>query len=483
MKKVIFYLLLIAVSSLQAQENEAKKVTKKEKRNISFEYRFPEDLKQTPDSEKRLNLWYRDAKFGAFIHFGVYSTLEGDYKGRGSQHRYSEWIQFSGKIPAKEYHEVASRFNPSEFDAEAWVKVFKNTGMRYVVITSKHHDGFALFKSLVSSYNIVDATPFKRDIIKELSEACHRNGLKFGVYYSQAQDWDEPNAPMLVNRKSIRDIHPDLPEDFEPDMDKYIQTKSLPQVEELVKNYELDLIWFDTPMEMTFERAKLFSGMVRKYRPNCLINSRIIHNGKSKIEAENLPLFDYVSIGDKEVPSKKLTLYVESPDCVSSSFGYKTHGKVFYHDEKEMIERMVHTVCTGGNYLLNNGPMGNGKLDPEAIRLYGEIGKWMKLNSESIHHTRPNPFDYRPEWGDISMSKDGKVLYLHVLHKPESGKILLADLPVKVISATYLANNKKVNFKQKNNQIEFTISNKTIDTLDKVIKVTLKEVFSVKDSK
>ena len=477
MKNSLIYFLIFMSVFAHAQEGQKGNKPEKKKRDISFEYRFPEDLKQTPDSERRLDQWFRDAKFGAFIHFGVYSTLEGEYKGRGSDFRYSEWIQVSAKIPANEYHGIAAQFNPVDFDAEAWVKVFKDAGMRYVVITSKHHDGFALFKSEVSNYNIVDYTPFKRDIIKELSEACHKNGLKFGVYYSQAQDWDEPNAPFLNKKASAFDLHPELPEDFEPDMDSYIMGKSLPQVEELVKNYEIDLLWFDTPVGMTYERAKLFSDMVRKYRPNCVINSRIIHNGKSRIEAKNLPLFDYVSIGDKEVPTKKLPLYVESPDCVSSSFGYKTHGKVYYHDVKELIHRMVSTVCVGGNYLLNNGPMGNGRLDPEAVRLYGEIGQWMKLNSESILDTRPNPFPYKPEWGGISMNKDGSILYLHVLNMPESGTISLKGLPVTVTSAKYLSNDSLVNFVQDGDHVRFTELQHTIDPIDVVVKVVLKTLW------
>ena len=478
MRKIVLLLLMFSICFLGAQEKQIKSTVikkSKKKKDPNFEYRFSSDLKQTPDSEKRLNMWFHDAKFGAFIHFGVYSALEGEYKGRGSQHRYSEWVQFSAKMSAEEYHEVASKFNPSEFDAHAWVKVFKDAGMRYVVITSKHHDGFALFKSMASSYNIVDATPFKRDIIKELSEACHEQGLKFGVYYSQAQDWDEPDAPLFNKKSSIRDFHPNLPEDFKPDMDKYIKNKSLPQVKELVKNYEIDLLWFDTPVGMNYERAKLFSDVVRKYRPNCVINSRVIHNGKDKIQAKNLPLFDYVSIGDKEVPTKKLPLYVESPDCVSSSFGYKTKGNIFYHDEKEMIERLVHTVCTGGNYLLNNGPMGNGKLDPEAVRLYGKIGKWMKKNSESIHDTKPNPFNYRPEWGDVSISKDGTILYLHILHVPESDEIYLTNFSNKILSAKYLVDNKTIKFKQKGGDVSFKLLKKSEETLDLVVKVVLKK--------
>ena len=435
---------IIAVATLAAQEpakpatqesakQEPKHVAREARPEHAFEYRFDDDLKQTDDSKARQAQWFRDAKFGAFIHFGVYSSLEGEYEGRGSQHRYSEWIQISAKMTAAEYHAVAAKFNPIEFDADEWVKVFKDSGVRYVVITSKHHDGFALFKSMVSKYNIVDYTPFKRDIIKELSEACHKNGLKFGVYYSQAQDWDEPDAPFIAPRfdKRYKLIHPDLPDDFEPDMDRYITKKGLPQVEELVKNYDLDLIWFDTPRDMNMERVKLYSEMVRKYRPDCLINSRIIHSGKGKIEAQYLPYYDYVSIGDKEVPTRKLPLYFESPDSVSSSFGYKTKGDCYYHTGEEMLHRFVHTVCAGGNALINNGPMGNGKLDPEAVRLYGVIGDWLKVNGESIYATVRNPLPTRPEWGDLSASKDGKTLYVHILKWPEAGTI-----SVKGISAT-----------------------------------------------
>ena len=230
-------ILLCALVSSEAAETAKKKPVRKKRpaRNVSFEHRFSDDLKQTADSEARLDKWYKDAKFGAFIHFGAYSALEGEYKGRGSQHRYSEWIQVSAKMTADEYHQEAAKFNPVEFDADEWAKVFKDSGIRYVVITSKHHDGFALFDSMVSDYNIVDYTPFKRDIIKELSEACHRNGLKFGVYYSQTQDWDEPDAPFIAPRlEGLRKvIHPELPADFEPDIDRYIAKKGLPQVEEL----------------------------------------------------------------------------------------------------------------------------------------------------------------------------------------------------------------------------------------------------------
>ncbi|MDB2687163.1 alpha-L-fucosidase [Mariniblastus sp.] len=478
---IAFVLAVLAWVPLQAQEpatkphKPAKKAAKAPDPKHDFGYRFDENLKQTPDSIARLEKWFYDAKFGVFIHFGVYSSLEGEYKGRGSQHRYSEWIQVSGKIPADEYHEVAAKFNPADFDADAWAKVFKDSGARYVVITSKHHDGFALFDSMVSDYNIVDYTDFKRDIIKELSEACHKVGLKFGVYYSQAQDWDEPDAPFIKPRfNPVRSkLHPELADDFEPDMDRYIAKKSLPQVEELVKNYELDMIWFDTPSGMNMDRVKLFSEMVRKHRPDCLINSRIIHSGKGKIEAQYLPYYDYVSIGDKEVPTQKLPLYVESPDSVSSSFGYKTKGDHYYHTEKELIHRMVNTVCAGGNYLLNVGPRGDGSLDPQAIKLYEAIGKWNKVNGESIFATRRNPLPETPEWGNCSVSKDGKTLYLHVLEWPESGEIFANRVSGTATAAAFLENGEALSFIQKDTTLKFELPKKPLNAFDTVIKVTL----------
>jgi alpha-L-fucosidase len=467
-------LLMTSVASTFAQDSQ-EQPRRRARPDTSFEYRFSDNLKQTPDSEARLDAWYRDAKFGAFIHFGAYSPLAGQYQGRGTDHRYSEWIQIAAKIPADEYHRVAARFNPSEFDAEQWVRVFKDAGIQYVVITSKHHDGFALFKSTVSPYNVVDATDFKRDIILELSEACHRSGLKFGVYYSQAQDWDEPDAPYLNKKAAVRDIHPDLPLDFTPDMDRYITKKSLPQVEELVKNYDLDLIWFDTPVGMTYERAEQFRDIVRRYRPDCLINSRIIYRGKDKIEQKNMPLFDYVSIGDKEVPTKKLPVYFESPDSVSSSYAYKKHGDCYYHTAKELIDRFVFTVCSGGNYLLNNGPMGDGRLDPEAVRLYRVIGNWMKTHGESLLNTRANPFPSRPEWGDVSVNKAGDVLYLHILQWPQTGSIGLNNLSVTATRATYLANGREANMTQDGPTLKITLPPEPLNEYDTVIKIVLAE--------
>jgi alpha-L-fucosidase len=454
-----------------ANENPGT-AAKPSKQKVASEDRGVE-IKQSPETLARLDSWFTDAKFGVFIHFGVYSALEGEYKGRGTNHNYSEWIMHTAEIPAKEYHEIAAGFNPTGFNAEEWVKTFKNCGARYVVITAKHHDGFVLYNSEVSAYNIVDHTPFKRDIVKELEEATHRHGLKFGVYYSHAQDWDEPDAPYLNNKTRLEQLHPELQADFKPDMDRYIMKKSLPQVEELVKNYKIDLIWFDTPSGINLKRAHLFYDVVRKFRPDCIINSRIMYGGKLKDTPEYLALFDYSSLRDKEVPKTKLPIYFESPDSVSSSFGYKTKGKYYYHSPKEMLHRFVQIVCSGGNHLINNGPMGNGKLDPEAVRIYGVMGEWLKVNGESIYGTVRNPLGEKPEWGNLSASKDGKTVYLHILEWPKSATITVKGLGAKATAAVYLANGEKASFSQDGDSLTVTLPAKPVNEYDTVVKLTL----------
>ena len=473
MKSLILPLLTTAALSLPLLATEKPEIQAPHLAEEPSSQVADKGAKPSPETLARLNSWFTDAKFGIFIHFGIYSALEGEYKGRGTNHAYSEWIQHAAEIPAKEYYEIAAGFNPSKFNADEWVKTFKNCGARYVVITAKHHDGFALYDSAVSKFNIVDHTPFKRDIVKELEEATHRQGLKFGVYYSHAQDWDEPDAPFLNNKNKTKQLHPDLPADFKPDMDRYIMKKALPQVEELVKNYKVDLIWFDTPTGINSARAQLFYDTVRKYRPDCIINSRIMYGGKKRDSSEYLALFDYSSLGDKQVPKEKLPVYFESPDSVSSSFGYKTKGKHKYHSPKEMIHRFVQIVCTGGNHLINNGPMGNGQLDPEAVRIYNVLGEWLKVNGEAIYGTVRNPLDEKPEWGNISASKDGKTLYLHILEWPTSGTITVNGLANKAKAAVYLANGEKADFSYADATLKVSLPKEPLNEYNTVVKVSL----------
>ena len=487
MKNLLTIALALFVSTLghaAENKNETAKpaVPKKKKYDLS-------KLRHTPESEARLNKWFRDAKFGAFIHFGAYSPLAGKYKDKIGGN-YAEWIQVNAATPTEEYRtEVAARFNPQEFDAEEWVRMFKENGMRYVVITSKHHDGFALYDSACSDYDVIDASPFQRDIVKELSESCHKHGLKFGVYYSHAQDWSDPDSTTFFNKERLKALHPDLPANRQPDVDAYIDRKALPQIKELMSNYDIDLVWFDTPWDLTQEQAKRFHDAVRELNSDCVINSRVVLGSaalkgfgpNTQLTPEMFEVFDYVSLGDKQVPSEKLPFTTESPDSVSTSYGYKAHGDHTYHSLQELIQRMVHTVCGGGNYLLNCGPMGNGKIDPKAVELYAGMGAWIRDNSASIFDTIPNPLPgRRPSWGDASISKDGKTLYLHVMKWPKDGQLAVEGVTPKVASVAYLsqkASDRKVDFSQKASSLHLTITGQPVDPDDSVIKVALEEPF------
>ena len=486
MRKILAPLLLPLLCGLAFAEAVPSPDNPEQAHADSFKKRFAADLRHPAESEARLNKWFRNDKFGVFIHFGAYSTLAGQYKGNSDGPPYAEWAMMTYRIPFKEYREeVVSQFNPQEFDADEWARIFKESGMKYVVITSKHHDGFALFKSGVTDYNVVDGSPFQRDIIKELEQACHRHGLKFGVYYSQAFDWSEPGAP-FPSPEAIRKIHPELPADYEANdktMDEYLAKKAYPQVEELMKNYQIDLIWFDTPASMKPEQGRRFLEIVRKNNPDCLTNSRLLYWPKEEWKPEQLEFFDYVSLEDKEVPPHKLSLTTESPDSVSTSYGYKAHGAVRYHTLQEIIHRLVHTVCGGGNYLLNFGPMGNGKVDPKALELFQGVGAWIKDNGASIYGTQANPLPDRPAWGDANLSKDGKTLYLHVMKWPKDGKLTVEGIPRKATSASFLspqAADTKIVCAQKGKKLHLTLPGTAIDPNDTVVKVSLAAPFHPK---
>src|SRR5262249_15308562 len=234
-----------------------------------------------PVKEKRLE-WFREAKDGMVIHWGLYAIPAGEWKGQRCL-GLGEWLMNRCKVPVKEYEQLATQFNPVKYDPDAWVQLAQDAGMKYIVITSKHHDGFALFKSKASPYNVVDGTPFKRDILKELSDACARGGVRLGFYYSQSQDWHEPNG--AGNEW-------DFGADDKKDYDQYLRGKAEPQVRELLTGYgKVALVWFDTPRMMTGDRPHRFTRIVRESQPDTLIDGRLGAEG------------DYISTGDNVIPS------------------------------------------------------------------------------------------------------------------------------------------------------------------------------------
>ena len=324
-----------------------------------------------PDPQKEARLeWFREAKYGLFIHWGLYAIPAGEWKGARVP-GIGEWIMNRAKIPVREYEALASQFNPVKFDADAWVQLAQDAGMKYIVITSKHHDGFALFGSKVSRYNVVDATPFKRDILKELAAACAKRKMRLGFYYSQAQDWHEPNGA---------GNNWDFPPNDKKDFDQYLRDKAEPQVRELLTGYgPVALIWFDTPQLMTAERSQRFTDLVRSLQPNTLIDGRLGAAG------------DYVSTGDNIIPGEKRTEAWETPATINHTWGYRKDD-VDWKRPGEIIFKLVDIVSKGGNYLLNVGPMADGVIPPASQDVLRAAGRWLKVNGEAVYGARPTPF-------------------------------------------------------------------------------------------
>ena len=314
--------------------------------------------------------WFKDAKYGMFIHWGLYSLPAGEWKGQRSL-GLGEWIMFRMPIPVKEYEQLASQFNPVKFNADEWVKLAKDAGFKYMVITSKHHDGFAMFRSTASRYNIVDATPFKRDVLKELADACARQNMPLGFYYSQSQDWHEPNGA-----GNTWDFGPDEQKDY----DQYLRGKAEPQVKELLTNYgKVALIWFDTPRMMTGDRAQRFADIVRGLQPQTLIDGRLGTEG------------DYASTGDNVIPLHIDADAWEVPATINHTWGYRKDD-TDWKSAGEIVFKLVDITSKGGNYLLNVGPMSDGVIPPPSQDVLRTAGRWLQTNGDAIYGAGGTPF-------------------------------------------------------------------------------------------
>jgi alpha-L-fucosidase len=408
LKLLQFLLIIFFISSFlitSCSENE-----KKEESNNS----------QTDRME-----WFRDAKFGLFIHWGLYSIPAGVWNGKEIP-GIGEWIMNHAKIPVKEYAKLAKEFNPIKFDADKWVKMAKDAGMKYVVITAKHHDGFAMFHSKVSPYNIVDATPFKRDPMKELSDACKKYGLRFGFYYSQTQDWHEQNAA-----GNDWDFIGDNP----PNFTQYLNDKVIPQVKELLTNYgPISVLWFDTPRFMTVEQSKELANLVHKLQPNCLIDGRIGND-----------MGDFKTKGDNKIPTGATSSDWDTPVTMNDTWGYKKND----HNWKsvtQLIRAVVEVASKGGTYLLNVGPTSEGVIPQPSVDRLQEIGKWIKENGEAVYGTRMSPFIEEPQWGMITV-KPGK-MFLNVFSWPKDGTLELYGLRNKVNKVSLFSKKEELSFKQ-----------------------------------
>ena len=369
-------------------------------------------------SQDRRMKWWREARFGLFIHWGLYAIPEGIWKGKEIP-GIGEWIQKRANIPVAEYEKLAEKFNPVKFDAEAWVQVAKDAGMKYLTITSKHHDGFALFKSKASPYNIVDATPYGKDVIAELAKACKKAKLNLCFYYSQKQDWHHPNG----SGNTV---------DFDParqNFNQYMNEKGLPQVKEILTQYgPIGMIWYDTPQDITPAQTRKFIEAVTTHQPNCLVNGRAGHG-----------LGDYQSMGDNLIPPARLDGDWETPATLNDTWGFKKNDRNWKPAEG-LIRRLVDIVSKGGNYLLNVGPTAEGVIPKASVTRLRKVGDWLKINGDAIYGASASPHPYELSWGAITTR--GRKLYLHIWDWPKA-PFMLYGLKNKVRKAYLLADEKR----------------------------------------
>lgn len=313
--------------------------------------------------------WFREAKFGMMVHWGLYALPAGEWRGQRMPF-IGEWAQAYFRIPGREYGQLARAFNPILFDAEAWVKLALEAGMRYLVVTSKHHDGFAMYHTRVDGYNICDATPFKRDVIGELAEACYKHGLKLGLYYSQDLDWHEPNGGGYTRGHTNGGVMAwtndwDYPDNAAKNYTQCFEDKIKPQVEEILTRYgELCLIWFDTPLTLSLAQSAELYQMVKQRQPNCLLNSRL-GNG----------LGDYRSWGDNQIPEEQMKdgLF-ETPATMNDTWGYKSFDQNWKSAE-EVLRLKNHLNSRGINYLLNVGPDYLGRIPAPSQEILKKVGQ------------------------------------------------------------------------------------------------------------
>ena len=402
------------LAACQSKSKEEVKKTENKNYLVESESEFNERME-----------WWRDARFGMFIHWGVYSVPAGIYNGEEIE-GIGEWIMKRGQIPIAEYEQFAKQFNPEKFSADEWVKIIKDAGMKYLVITSKHHDGFALWDSKVSHYDMVEFTPYGKDILKALSDACKNNGIKFGLYHS-IMDWHHPDAQAFSYLKDDPNKRADNTNNFANYLENYLK----PQLAELIANYDPAILWFDGEWveEFTHEQGQQLYQYVRSLKPSILINNRV-DKGRAGMQGMNKE--DGVYVGDFGTPEQEIlesasTLDWESCMTMNDTWGFKKNDHN-WKSADQLIYNLIDVTAKGGNYLLNVGPTSDGLIPAPSIERLKEMGKWLAVNGEAIHATEKRNENYKQGENIRFTKKKGKDVYYAIVSEVVESELNISGL-------------------------------------------------------
>jgi alpha-L-fucosidase len=432
------------------------------------------DVKNAQEAKEQRDArmaWWRDARFGMFIHWGLYAVPAGDYNGKRSK-EIGEWIMSWANIPRAQYEQFAPKFDPEKFDAAEWVRIAKDAGMKYLVITSKHHDGFSMFDSAVTRYDIVDATPFKKDPMRALADECRRQGLKFAFYYS-IMDWHHPSQYVDAPGKdpTAGNGQTRMREGRKQEYVDYMKA----QLKELVTKYDPAVLWFDGEWVdwWTEEDGQDLYKYVRSLKPDILINNRV---GKGRKGMEGLNKADRVYAGDFGTPEQQIPASglpgVDWESCMTmnDTWGFKSYDENWKSSER-LIRNLVDIVSKGGNYLLNVGPTAEGVIPAPSVERLAAMGQWMKVNGEAIYGTTASPFATQLTWGRAT--RKGNTIYLHVFDWPADGTLKVPSLDAQPASASLLGSDAKLTIENTSDGFTIKLPTTPVNPIASVIRVQL----------